>query len=328
MPNIEFQKQFSLRRCLVQWLRTLCIAGFSILSNFISFGQSIPPPPVARAVDVDLANLQVKTKLPFDAPFVLVVTPAKDIESIRLVSIVEQGGRDIVPASLKAVATQPQPSSTVFVGEKLGLMFTPIAGASRPADGSYALPNRSYVITMTAVLKDHSSRTFVVEAFSDASLSDNVKLDFGVGYAPSPKAVIGLTSVHFYATPINEDADLASKNISLARRFLTRTSFFVGLSPITLSENDAQPIKAKYKLGSLIYGIGYRAPFYGAWLNNNRFGRTFLQPMRLNAGILNFTQTNANPAIGGDAKKHTFFMALTFDLNISTVLGPIAKIFQ
>ncbi|WP_375437296.1 hypothetical protein [uncultured Hymenobacter sp.] len=296
--------------------------------------QSIPPPVVARPVEVDLSNLEVKNKLPFDAPFVVITTPTDKLDELKISNIQEGAGSSVgsnlmVPGmTIKWSRKTSEPLNGKYDTERASLYYTTI-------NGEYARPNRLYIITIEGYKDGKLVRSFELEAYTETTLEDNVKLDFGVGYAPKPRAIFGLSSVHLHATAINEDTDLVVDKLSVVRQFLVRTSFFIGLSPITFSERTEQPIKERYALGNFVYGVGFRSPFYGKWMKWSRvakknpdFGRMFLQPMRLNIGVLNFSQANQNPAITKDVNKRAMFVSLTYDLHIAAILGPIGKILQ
>ncbi|GHN00437.1 hypothetical protein WSM22_19260 [Cytophagales bacterium WSM2-2] len=152
-----------------------------------------------------------------------------------------------------------------------------------------------------------------------------IKPDFGFAYSPAIKATIGFTSAHLYLTAINDDSDLGEIN-SFKRNILLRTSFFFGISPLTINSDTKQPITKLGSAGNFVYGIGIRAPFYGYALKS-RTARALLQPMRLTFGEIVFKQTDANSLIVHDNLKQTFYVGLSFDFNIGALFAPIAKLY-
>jgi hypothetical protein len=170
--------------------------------------------------------------------------------------------------------------------------------------------------------------TFQYGFVTSSKFGDHVKTDFGIGYAPVPKALFGFTTVNLYLTPINDETDLQLIT-NVRRNVFLRTSFFFGIAPLTLSSDTKQPIKNRYSLGNFMFGVAIRSPFYGCYTPfNNKVGQKLLQPMRLKFGYLLFKQANANPLIVKDEDKKAFFLGLSYDFNIAALLGPVAKIIQ
>ncbi|MEQ9438095.1 MAG: hypothetical protein RIG62_03575, partial [Cyclobacteriaceae bacterium] len=146
-----------------------------------------------------------------------------------------------------------------------------------------------------------------------------------------PQAVLGLITLHYYPRPVNFNTNLGQKfgDNNFLRHLAMRTSVFLGVAPTVIAADVEQEIKPVTGIGNVVYGLGLRSPFY--WpgkLDSGKFGRVFLQPMRLNAGFFHFAQENANPLISSKENKSSFFLSLTFDLSITEILGPLGKLFQ
>ena len=157
-----------------------------------------------------------------------------------------------------------------------------------------------------------------------STFADHFKLDFGLGYAFKPQAIVGSVSLHAYLNPINESTDLGSL-LSPWQQFKRRASLFVCLVPLTIHSWSKQDVKQAANIGNVGFGIGYRAPLYGPHWNSHC--RRFLQPMRLNVGLMYFAQADANPVIPQDRYKWSPFASITFDFSIAAIFGPVAKLF-
>jgi hypothetical protein len=186
-------------------------------------------------------------------------------------------------------------------------------------DQNYCLAIRR---TKDREVPEHDQQFITIQTAS--TFADHFKLDFGIGYASHPQAFVGTVSLHAYLTPINESTDLES-NIPPWEQIKRRTSLFVSIIPLTIHSWAKQEIKQVANIGNIGFGIGFRAPFYGpGWTSNYR---RFLQPMRLNVGLMYFAQADANPVIIKDRTKWSPFVSLTYDFKIASIFGPIAKLF-
>ncbi|MBH8557747.1 hypothetical protein [Hymenobacter negativus] len=294
--------------------------------------QGVPPPAIAKQVEIDLINESIKGKIPFDAPFEFIGTPPKTVDVLKIRKVQLDSSTGTVLAVEEATwARQYDKSNGGAEGEdakaekfRLFLLFKQGQG--------YPTPNHRYLFYIDGYACTWQGQSKVASyslvGTTESGLSDHIKLDFGLGYAFKPRAVVGLTTVHFYFSPINEDTDLNDEHLSFSRHFLLRTSLFAGLSPVVFSEHTEQEIKRKFALGSFVYGVGLRSPFYSPWFRTGRFGRVFFQPMRVNVGVLNFKQANQNVSIAGDVNKRALFMSITYDFNIASILGPLGKLVQ
>lgn len=169
----------------------------------------------------------------------------------------------------------------------------------------------------------HSREPVSFRVIPRTGVANHAKLDFGLGYAFAPKALVAVTTVHFYFTALNDDTDL--KHIHGIRSFFLRTSLFVGISPLTLASDTEQPMQGRYSVGSLVFGIGIRSPLYPL-MGNGPVARALLQPMRIHFGEMLYRQADANPAIPLSRNKLSPYIGLTYDLNLSSVLGPVGKL--
>lgn len=284
----------------------------------------VPAPAQAKAVDVDIINQQVKGSLPYDVKFELTGMPTQVADRLELTSVIEDAGSsgNLISGTITWIRQIPRNGTDDSKAEKFSLLFT---------NGKYLRPNHRY--TFTIVVSEivypgtyNAISTLLITGYTQSSLSDHIKLDFGIGYAPKPQAMIGLTTVHAYLSPINEDTDLADSDLSSISHLSQRVSFFAGISPITFSDNTEQGITKKYGLGNFVYGIGLRSIFYSPMFNTGKVGRIFLQPLRIDLGILNFKQKNKNIAVTGDINKQSPYFSITYDLNIASVLGPIGTL--
>ena len=198
-----------------------------------------------------------------------------------------------------------------------------------PGGGDFLLPDREYTLKVTATVRGDTGAnnfSFTYGFITSSKFGDHVKLDFGLGYAPLPKAWFGFTTVNLYLTPINDETDLMLIK-SFRRNVFLRTSFFFGVSPFNFNSDTKQPIKNKYGVGNFVYGVAIRSPLYGSHTPffTSKVGQKLLQPMRLKFGYFLFKQANANALINADLNKRAVFYGVSYDLNISTLLGPVAK---
>jgi hypothetical protein len=167
-----------------------------------------------------------------------------------------------------------------------------------------------------------------VTAYS--KFSDYAKVDFGPGYSAIVKGVFAATGLHLSLAPVNREADLGylatQGTRGLIKQFPLRASFYMGLSPLMVSSKTESAVKNLTGTGNVVYGFGWRSPFYG-YRDASR-ARAFLQPMRLVAGWIVFNQNNANPLVPGTRVKQTFYAGITYDVNLNALFGPIGKIFK
>ncbi|HEY4147271.1 MAG TPA: hypothetical protein VGM41_00010 [Chitinophagaceae bacterium] len=281
-------------------------------------GQPVAP-ALATPVTVDLVK-QTLTDIPFDKPFYFLgdATNAVGVQTIIFEIKRGRGSKGVyIPIGTSTVRGSQQ-FICLFLHGTLGIDFL--------------LPDHEYTIRITsqnaagANLPDYS---FEYGLLITSKFGDHTKLDFGIGWAPSPNALFGYTSVNIYFTPINDETNLKEIQ-SLSRNLFLRTSLFMGISPILFSSDTKQPIKNKYGAGNFVFGIGIRSPFYGRYTPwfRGKVGQKLLQPMRISIGEFLYKQANANSVINADVNKHSPFVAITYDWNIATLLGPVGKIFS
>lgn len=134
-----------------------------------------------------------------------------------------------------------------------------------------------------------------------------------------------VTAVHLHPLPYNRSADLYDHGSGLLRQLGTRLSLFGGISPIEIHSGAEQPIK-KTALGVPVVGVGVRGILY--WTpNGGGFYDRFIQPIRLDAGVMFFDQDDPNPLVDKNIARRDVFVALTADIELKDVLGPIAGLF-
>ena len=209
------------------------------------------------------------------------------------------------------------------LGNNFTLVFTSYA-----YKGHMLLPNHTYTLKLEAkdskgnLLPDYS---FIYGFYTQTQAGEFAQVDFGLGYAPHLKSLIGFSTVNFYFTAINSDADLQEIH-GFERNFFLRFSVFMGIAPLTLSQATAEPIVNRFSLGNFVFGAAIRSPFYGYYTTESRVGEELLQPMRLTIGEMLFKQNSANPLITTPQNKGAVYIGLSYDLSLSSILGPIGKL--
>lgn len=307
---------------LLKYLCLLMVLAFIFVS---ACGQPTSP-SLATSVAVDLDKKTVGD-IPFDKRLYLAITIPKTEPPIPAVAgITIEIGQSLSPgAFVLFAASLPRviavsPNSTEYI------IFSPPAGFVR----DFLLPNHGYAIRITAY--DAAGNPIPRYSFTHGFLTktkigDHTKLDFGLLYSPKPKIVAGYTSLNIYFTAINDETNLIDIH-SVGRNILLRTSIFLGISPLQLHSDPAIQIKNKYGIGNFVYGIAFRAPFYWSGMGTtNRVAQELLQPMRLSFGQILFKQANENLLITKDKDKSTFFVGLSYDFNIASLIGPLSKLF-
>ncbi len=238
-----------------------------------------------------------------------------------------KGNSRLVSFTPVTTANWYRPNKTLF-GQNDEIMFPWFI---KP--GQYLQSNKLYCLLVRRFSdpkkEDMYQQTVALRTAS--KFGDYVKLDFGLGYAyrPNVSTLFASIAIHGYTIAINDDTDLA-ETFGFWRQIRFRTSLYVGIAPVTLSAGTEQDIRPLTSVGNLVAGIGFRGPFY--WPNGKPAstrirGKFVLQAMRLNAGLFFFSQASANQAIVGNRTKITPYVGLTYDLSLTSLLGPIAKLF-
>lgn len=337
-----------MRVCLVSLLLLLAVAG-------LVAAQDPDPTPIAgsQVIRMDLVKgkLENDALAPFDVRPAFMATLPDTIDSSLKIKAINELHLFMLPyvcpgnlnGYTKGTVSQPgnhttvafthvsdwyQPAKTLF-GQNRTIRFLWLFGPD-----SYLKPNRDYCLLVRRSMDENTPDPFqqTVSVHTASKFSDYVKLDFGVGVAPQPgvNVLFGSIAVHGYAIPINNNTDLA-EGFGLGKQLLLRTSLFVGIAPITFSSGTKQEIKPLTGVGNLVVGVGFRGPGY--WPGKNKAadrrvrGKFILQAMRLNAGWLIYSQSAANPVDPGKRTKYTPYVSLTYDLSLTSLLGPIAKLF-
>lgn len=299
-------------------LALLCLAHAGLAQNK---PEDIEVMPGVTMVELDCATNTLSRAIPYDAPFGLILkNPPKDVTTATFYFG-------------KADAQSKLPAQPVMTYNKSGEAFYLAFPKSREffgKDGRYLEPNTVYYLKIDFGMEDPLTKKPVLvsslprSVFTRTRMGDYFKADFGFGYAPNTQAVTGNTSVHLYLKPINRDADLGKLN-GFGKHVLLRSSFFFGLSPLTIASSTEMPIVKLTPVGNFIYGFGWRSPFYGYGGGGGK-ARTFLQPMRLTFGEVVFKQNNANPLVESVSVKQAFYIGLTYDLSLAGLFGHISKL--
>lgn len=291
-----------------------------------------PPPSRIVLVKVDLTNRVILDRVPFDMATRFTGSVPAYVDSLGFTfygpayQISTEGeGKNKKPETRK---------NGIQVDEKFGESWWSANGDTTKKIFTVPIlidrfkPNRDYIIEVSEY--DNKSRKikgYRIYFRTETGLSDHIKLDFGIGHAFKPVATIGVVTAHFYLVAINNDTDLIDDRISIGRHILLRSSVFGGISPLTFNSDTRQELKKLTGIGNVVYGIGIRSPFYGPWLDTGNFGRIAFQPMRLNLGVLRFSQEDANPLIATNRSKSALYASITYDFNLATLFGPIFKAF-
>lgn len=305
------------------------VLSFILQLNIPSLAQTSPSFATAIAIDLEKHTIG---DVPFDKPFYFSGS-LPDVATIKQVKIELCSGRNLTSATLYKVASMT--NATGFPGKTV--VTLPVTSQNiKQIDPSldFLLPNYEYTFRVTVTNTGDTlvqKYSFDWAFYPKTKIGDYTKLDFGIAYAPRIKAAIGVTNVHFYFTPTNDETDLAQiKNVT--RNIFLRASLFLGISPVTFSSDTKQPIKNDLGVGNICFGIGIRAPFYWSFLQsnrkdrNNKVGHELLQPMRLIFGELLFKQADPHLLIAKDKRKFAPFVGISYDLNIASILGPIGKL--
>jgi hypothetical protein len=283
-------------------------------------GFSQPPDYVSGATNVTFSckTLALSSDLPFDNPFVLIVNDVPTKSMTAKLFFTEGANLN----SAKFIKDYNR------FGDSFYMIFDFSEFYESNVKGKFLSPGKTYsfrLIFCDSTGREMKGSQIDRSTMTRTKLSDYVKLDFGFAYSPHIVGVFGFTSAHFYLTAINQDADLG-KIKGFKRQVALRTSFFIGISPFTIYSDTKQPIDKPSGAGNFIYGIGFRSPLYG-YSYGNWVARTFFQPMRVVAGNMVFMQKDANPLITQNHIKQSFYIGISFDINIATLLTPISKLY-
>lgn len=273
-------------------------------------GQDPTVLPAAPVFTLDAKTYETKGTIPYDKPFILLLTgleaTIKEIDA-EIHEGLQTGKGNLVGQPISTTISNPS-SMSIPIMELL------------KANGQYNF--RIDCKNAAGATVQHIDYGFTLKT----KLGDYIKLDLGLGYAPIIKGVISQTAVHFYLLPINNDTDLRTIK-GLGRNIFLRASVFVGISPVMLYSDTRQPIANSSSIGNILFGFAIRSPFYGKHMPFGRnTGWVFLQPMRLNIGEMYFKQDDANPLVVKNRSKQCFYIGISYDLNIAGLLGPVGKL--
>jgi len=296
---------------------------FLILFVNSALGQNLPPiPSFVPSITLDYKDYTVTGDFPYDQAFTLVIINPPEATHAKF--YLKESKYDTV-AYCEIVE-----NAALFHGA----FYLPFD--DRKFDTTHLQAGKDYTLKITflntTVFPDGATSTDLVDSIEysftvRSNFGNYVKTDFGFGYVPKVRGIMGFTSAHFYLLPINDDADLARIGNGY-RRALLKTSFFIGISPLMLQSDTQQPIIQTFGVGNFIYGLGFRSPLYGphGLLHGQWLGRVFLQPMRITLGQMLFRQADENSMITKVHNKHALYVGLSLDLNISSAFGAISKL--
>ncbi len=297
--------------------------------------------PGALVIDLDLKNGIVKDEAPVpfgvrllfktEVPDAVDYTPLNNLYAFykegRCPAIPgDKVSRDYIP-----IGSWERPSSTLAGQTNTAEIISGI----QPKD--FFLANRNYCLLVRRFSDPHASddKQQAVSVRTQSQFSDYVKLDFGAGYSFLPKALFGTLAAHLYVVPVNDNIDLA-EHFNFGRQFLMRTSLFAGIAPVMFSSDTKQDIKPATGVGNVVFGVGFRAPFYYPNKKRSFFDfnnglvlakdsrLNFMQSIRLNVGWILFKQADSSPLIVRDHPKIAPYISLTYDASLTALVAPIA----
>jgi hypothetical protein len=175
----------------------------------------------------------------------------------------------------------------------------------------------------SAGTKKAKDDTVSVVAWTTTTYRDHFDTDLGAVYS-ARTGYVGLAALlHWYPfQPIRQDEDLRIV-ANPWRRWAKRINLTTGLSLVKLE--DRIPVDHKLTLGSPVFGIGVRKltppQAWPHWL------RSVVEVPRLNAGVILFSQDDANPLVAKARTKAAGFASVTYDANLTSLLGPLYGLF-
>lgn len=178
--------------------------------------------------------------------------------------------------------------------------------------------------TTLAVKPTPVSDTVVLLGNPTSRFQDHFRPDFGLMRSTRAEYVGVTSNVHFYLAPINPNEDLADLGSDVWGNFTKRMSIFAGLALQELS-SEADVDALFEDVGSPVVGVGMRGFMY--WPNMPARWRPLLQPLRLNTGIVWFHQEDPNPLVDDKIRKRDWFVSVTADIDLKSILGPFDALF-
>jgi hypothetical protein len=168
------------------------------------------------------------------------------------------------------------------------------------------------------------------------TFEDHFKLDLGLLLSDRARYTSAVTDVHLYSIPVDRGGDLGDPGLTALQELQSRLSVFGGLAALRFNRRGT--VDAPRDIGALVTGLGLRAPFYGYCAIPRlsakakprlclAHGRKWLQPMRLNAGLIFLQQQDANPSITDKKRFVDAFLSLTLDTEVKAILGPLGNLF-
>lgn len=312
--------------------------------------------PIVR---VNLGSRAFETVPPFDQSFAIAIKLPSDVINITLVEygpatdFALKGGGTGTRLARRAGGADRQPVSPVVRGDDAVFRIGPIPPNQRylfrfsvvsksgnptpattsttqtvtvtqiPATGTTPAGTTTTTVTTVANTpavpgKDGSSAMVNVIGTAAANLTNHFDTDFGIVWSPRPgPAYVGAGSnVHFYFVPINKSESLENRRPTLRDQVLKRLSVFAGLAFVKLHASES--VENRSEFGNFVTGVGLRPRFSGPLRRLDFF--------RLNGGVMYFHQTNSNPLITELSDAHAPFVSVTGDLDLRTVLGPLAAL--
>ena len=277
--------------------------------------------PGATTVRLSAKTLDLSSDFPYDNPFVLLVYDIPPKTEKAILYFVEGFN---IPAHMDSLNTFNRFGDAFYMIIEFSKLFRDEHG--HPVRGKYLSPNTAYTFKIVFLDSNNSTISSIQRSnYTRTKLGDYIKPDFGFGYSPHINGTFGFTDAHIYLAAINNDADLG-KLKGIGKQILLRTSFYFGISPLTIYYVTKQPINKLTGAGNFVYGVGVRSPFYG-WCGENRVSRTILQPMRIVVGEMVFSQNKPDPLVTQSRVKQTFYLGISWDFIIKSLVDPVTKLY-
>lgn len=310
------------------------------------FGQS------QRLITIDLSKRALPDTLPFGEPFTLTgaVASQTDAVAVRYGDRTRAAPNDSIVRTLgchvwvRDVPMDSSRSSQSNFSVDLPFSLRPnriylfeIKEYESPGRAGIALPpfdpahpqsdckrlNDLHTSHPTAVLLTDS---FTIRGQTPTDYKSRFDNDIGVIRSGRFQYVGAVSDIHYYLVPINKNEDLADPNLSSSEQLLRRISLMGGLSVARLSSKA--DVSNVFGIGTPALGFGFRGPLY--WPHFQIGGerlRGFFQPMRLTGGFVWVKQKDANPLVTDMHTKRDWFIGLTADVDLKSVLGPFSGFF-
>lgn len=201
-------------------------------------------------------------------------------------------------------ALNPQPGSAV---SRLGLLLDQLDGQLRSRAAA--------VLAVVEAVRVRAVNTVVIAGSTTGSFATQSKnyisADTGVLCAPELDDCTTYVGTNLYFGPVNKDAPLSQFGPFFSRPSLKRrVSITVGLTVQGIADGKTRDDLINNQ--SLVLGLGAR-------LSNS---------VRITTGALLFKQLDPNPLIDDETLTTSWFLALSFDLDVAKSIRGIGTLFQ